>query len=559
MESGGIQFGLGGVAGQLKERLLAVPIYQRSYAWDEDQVQEFWTDVRGAFSESHPEYFLGTLVITRQANPPRDGIIDGQQRLATTSILLAAIRDEYKSRGDSTRADIVQKDFLATSDLASAAEVARLSLSSDDLQFFQRRIVSALGNPAPSRPSHELILKAYKYLREQITKVADDAGPDWSTRLTKWVGFLRDNVKVIVLEVPSDSDAYLIFETLNDRGADLTIADLLKNYLFGHAGTSLDAVRDGWMMVLGSLEIPAENSTFTTFLRHYWSSMRGAVRERELYKSIKQHVVTEAQVLDFISNLQAAAELYSALLNDSHDYWDGFGATIKSNIETLLRLELEQNRPLLLAVLQHFTDPEKKALLKALVSWSVRGLVVGGIGGGTAEKAYCSAAVKVRSGAVKTTAELLVELASIVPSDTSFEDAFKIATVTKAGLARYYMIALEKGSKNEAEPEFVPNDNEEQVNLEHVLPKRAKQADWGAAFTTDERKEYVYRIGNLALLQKGPNGRIGNKSFSDKKAALSASAFALTKEVGAETDWTKQAISTRQGRLAALAVQVWPR
>ena len=63
MESGGIQFGLGGVAGQLKERLLAVPIYQRSYAWDEDQVQEFWTDVRGAFSDSHPEYFLGTLVL----------------------------------------------------------------------------------------------------------------------------------------------------------------------------------------------------------------------------------------------------------------------------------------------------------------------------------------------------------------------------------------------------------------------------------------------------------------------------------------------------------------
>lgn len=559
MESGGIQFGLGGVAGQLKERLLAVPIYQRSYAWEEDQVQEFWTDIRGAFSDSHQEYFLGTLVITRQANPPRDGIIDGQQRLATTSILLAAIRDEYKSRGDSRRADIVQNDYLATSDLASATEVARLSLSSDDLQFFQQRIVRAIDNTAPSRLSHSLILKAYSYLREQIKKVADDAGPDWTMRLTSWVTFLKDNVKVIVLEVPSDSDAYLIFETLNDRGADLTIADLLKNYLFGHAGTSLDAVRDGWMMVLGLLEIPAENSIFTTFLRHYWSSVRGAVRERELYKSIKEHVVTEAQVLEFISNLQAAAELYSALLNDSHDYWDGLGATVKSNVETLLRLELEQNRPLLLAVLQHFTDREKKALLKALVSWSVRGLVVGGIGGGTAEKAYCNAAVKVRSGAVKTTPELLAELVSIVPSDASFEDAFKIATVTKAGLARYYLSALEKGVKSEAEPEFVPNENEEQVNLEHVLPKRSKQGDWDVAFSPDERKEYVHRIGNLVLLQKGPNGRIGNKAFADKKAVLSESAYTLTKEVGAEMDWTKQAIATRQERLAALAVKVWPR
>ena len=559
MESGGIQFGLGGIAGQLKERLLAVPIYQRSYAWTIDQVRDFWTDLRGTFTESNPEYFLGTLVVTKQADPPRDGIIDGQQRLATASILLAAIRDEYVSRGDVVRGAIVQKDYLATSDLTTAAEVARLSLSSEDLQFFQRRIVDAQPDPAPSRPSHNLILGAYSYLKEQVAKVADDAGPDWTTRLTNWVAFLRDSVKVIVLQVPSDSDAYLIFETLNDRGADLTIADLLKNYLFGHAGPNLDAVRDGWMMVLGSLEIPAENSIFTTFLRHYWSSVHGAVRERELYKSVKQHVANDVQVLGFITDLQSAAELYSALFSDSSDYWDSLGPTVKGNVETLLRLELEQNRPLLLAVLQHFTDAEKKKLLKALVSWSVRGLLVGGIGGGTAEKAYCGAAVKVRSGAVKSTEELLVELASIVPSDSSFEDAFKIASVTKAGLARYYLIALESGKKNQAEPEFVPNDNEEQVNLEHVLPKGARAADWGAAFNADERKEYLHRIGNLALLQKGPNGRIGNKPFAQKKLVLSASAFELTKEVGAEADWGKQSIVERQERLAALAVQVWPR
>jgi len=65
------------------------------------------------------------------------------------------------------------------------------------------------------------------------------------------------------------------------------------------------------------------------------------------------------------------------LLSDSHDYWDSLGSTVKGNVETLLRLGLEQNRPLLLAVLQYFTDAEKKKLLKSLVSWSVRGLVVG--------------------------------------------------------------------------------------------------------------------------------------------------------------------------------------
>lgn len=559
MEAGRLQFGLRGLATELKERLLAVPTYQRSFAWTTDEVTEYWSDLRGAFSENAPEYFLGTVVLTRQAAPPRDTIIDGQQRLAITSILMAAIRDEFRSRGDTSRSDIVQREYLSTSDLASATEVSRLTLNSEDAHFFEGRIVKRGTAPEPSRPSHHLILGAYKYFQEQVKRVCDDAGAEWPVRLTQWAEFLKSRVKVIVLEVPTDADAYLIFETLNDRGADLTIADLLKNYLFGHAGTRLDAVRDGWMMVLGALEIPAETALFTTFLRHYWSSVRGAVRERELYRSIKEHVATETQAVEFVAELQRAAALYSALLSSSHEYWEDFGGTVKENVETLLRLDLEQNRPLLLAALQHFTNDEKKSLLKALVHWSVRGLFVGGIGGGTAEKAYCRAAVRIRAGEIKTTRELLNDLSAIVPSDTEFQEAVTAARVPKATLARYYLIALERGQSGQAEPEFVPNSNEEQVNLEHVLPKRASAADWGAQFNADERREYLHRLGNLALLQKGPNGRIGNKPFSAKKHILTASTFALTAEIGSETDWTKDKIKARQTRLAALAVRVWPR
>ena len=559
MDADRIQFGLRGIANELKDRLLAVPIYQRSYAWKADEIGEYWGDLRSAFSDTAPEYFLGTLVLTRQASPPRDTIIDGQQRLATTSLLLAAIRDEFTDRTDKARANIVQRDYLSTSDLVTAADVSRLTLNSEDAYFFEQRIVNGGQLPAPGRPSHHLLLEAYDHFRREIKKVADDAGPDWATRLTQWVEFLKGRVKIIVLEVPSDADAFLIFETLNDRGADLTIADLLKNYLFGHAGAKLDAVRDGWMMVLGALEIPAETALFTTFLRHYWSSVRGAVRERELYKSIKEHVSTETQALDFITQLQSAATLYSALLSSSHDYWEDLGSTVKENVETLLRLDLEQNRPLLLAALQHFTDSEKRALLKSLVAWSVRGLIVGGIGGGTAEKAYCHAAVRIRRGEVKTTLELLSELSAIVPSNSEFQEAVAVARVPRANLARYYLMALERGKHGDTEPEFVPNSNEEQVNLEHVLPKRASAADWGAVFNADERRDYLHRLGNLALLQKGPNGRIGNKPFAVKKPILTNSAYMLTAEIGAEEDWTKETVKNRQERLAALAVKVWPR
>ncbi len=560
MDPGHIIFSLRGIATELKERLLAVPVYQRSYAWTTDEIGEYWADLIGAFSDNVLEYFLGTIVLTKSSSSSsRKTIIDGQQRLATTSILLAAIRDEFKSRGDEKRAGIVQQKYLSTSDLATASEVARLTLNSDDVNFFEQHVINGKTSPQPTRPSHELVLQALVYFRTQTGRVADDAGPDWPLRLTQWADFLEHRVKVIVLEVPTDADAYLIFETLNDRGADLTIADLLKNYLFGHAGSKLDAVRDGWMMALGALEISAENALFTTFLRHYWSSVHGAVRERDLYKSIKDHIATETQVLEFIAQIQNGAALYAALISSDHDYWDDLGGTVKRNVETLLHLNLGQNRPLLLAALQHFTDPEKKTLLKSLVAWSVRGLIVGGIGGGTAEKAYCGAAVKIRRGEIKTTVELLAELSPIVPSDNDFEEALAVARVPKAKLARYYLIALENGNQSQEEAEFVPNSNEDEVNLEHILPKRATAADWGGQFNSDERRDYVHRLGNMVLLQKGPNGRIGNKPFSVKKPILEQSAFALTAEVGAEDDWTKTTIRDRQTTLAQLAGKVWPR
>jgi hypothetical protein len=221
-------------------------------------------------------------------------------------------------------------------------------------------------------------------------------------------------------------------------------------------------------------------------------------------------------------------------------------------------LELEQNRPLLLAALQHLATKEKKRLLRSLISWSVRGLLVGGIGGGTAEKAYCSAAVKIRSGDIATAAAVRDQLKGIIPSDSDFQEMFAVARVPKAGLARYILTALEKTERNEDEPEFVPNANEDEVNLEHILPKRASKNDWGKAFSSEERKDYLHRLGNLALLQKGPNGLIGNKPFRDKRSVLSSSKYQLTSEIGKEPDWTKDAITKRQLRLAKVAVRTWP-
>ncbi len=211
---------------------------------------------------------------------------------------------------------------------------------------------------------------------------------------------------------------------------------------------------------------------------------------------------------------------------------------------------------MILAAMQHFAPDELTELLKALVAWSVRGLLVGGIGGGTAERVYCDAAVKIRSGEVKTTSDVAIELSSIIPGDTEFEATFANARVTRGTLARYLLLALERTKLGRTEPELVPNEDESQVNLEHILPKNPTSGEW-PAFPTEVHRAYVHRIGNLALLARGPNDRIGNRPFAVKRPVLAASQLLLTQEAGRATSWTPQAIKNRQVELAKLALTTW--
>lgn len=555
------KFGEDAIGHLLQDRRLAVPVYQRSYAWNQEQIGEYWSDLRPGVG-STSEYFIGTIVLSKEgaSQPGYSAIIDGQQRLATTAMVYAAICAELADRGEAKRASMLERKYLVDEDEHAGDERPRLRMNSDDDPYFHALIVKRSQPTALQKTSdsHARIETGYALIRKLVREDVGLVGSSWIERLLAWAKYLAHQVRVVTVDVPTEADAFTVFETLNDRGADLTIADLLKNFLFRLSGDSINTVRDRWMKCLGALDVSAENAAFTAFLRHAWSSRHGSTRERELYRSIKDRVVSSAQALQLSADLLESAHHYAAILKSDHEFWVRLGTTARTNVETLSRFELEQMRPLMLALMQHFAPAELRTTLRALVRWSVRQLIAGGIGGGTAEKHYCDAAVAVRAGNVKTAAELLAVLDPIVPTDTVFESAFALATVTKARLARYYLLALESVCAGAVEPELVPNSNEEEVNLEHVLPKTYSAAEW-PTFTSDEHKAHLHRLGNLALLQKTPNGRIGNGAFAIKMPVLAASSLALTKEIGAVAKWDPAAIHTRQVALARLALKTWPR
>ncbi|WP_405598381.1 MULTISPECIES: DUF262 domain-containing protein [unclassified Streptomyces] len=549
-----IHFDLKGIAEILKSSDLRVPIYQRSYCWHaEEEVSDFWADVKSAF-EDNAEYFLGTVVLTAEGGSVRKMVIDGQQRLVTASLLIAAIRDEFHYRGEGKKSEGIQRRYLADEDLYSDGIEPKLSLNVDDDDVYQE-IVLTSGHVAHDTRM-EPIFRAYSYLRKRVHEVATAAGGSSADRLLKLVSFLENWARLGVVEVPTEADAYVIFESLNNRGADLTTADLLKNYLFGRAKDDIDKVRTSWAKATNSID--TTNASFIAFLRHYWSSVHGPTRERDLYKEIKRNLTSQRKVVEFSRSLAEAAALYAAISNSDNEIWDTHGAAGKADISLIAGFNLAPVKPLLMAAMKHFDPQELRKLTRHIVSWSVRGMIVGTINSRGTEDRYCSAAMKVRSGIITKAAKVQSELGQAIPSDNDFREAFAIARVSKNRDARYYLRALERGSQNTLYPELVPNEDEAKVNLEHVLPKNPNPSEW-PGFDKQEISSWVLRLGNMVLLAAEENKRIGNKPFMDKRTVFSQSSLKLTKEAGDHQSWSSEVVAVRQGVLAELAVTVWPR
>ena len=538
----------------IKERRLSVPRYQRSYSWDEEEISDYWSDITKAQSEGR-DYFLGTVVLSSTSDSESQSIIDGQQRISTTTILLAAIRDALRENGESEAAQSLQDQYIAPFEIKYFAKKGRIRLNTADNPFYESLIIGGESAEA-SAQSHKLIQDAKRRFDERIRDILIENPSKWQEKLSDIVTFLEDNARIVAVTAPSDADAFTIFETLNDRGADLTVSDLLKNYLFSQSGSEIDFVQDRWIEATAFLEQDRDNAEFVSYLKHFWSSFYGATRERDLYRSIRDTIRTQKTAVEFSKDLSRGAKLYIAILNSTNEYWNDFSPDEKRSVNQLISLGLEQNRPLLLAVLTQFPIEEVKACVTSLISWSIRGVVTRKFGGGQAERYFCDAAVSIRKGEIKDTSDLRKRLQPLIPKDSEFKQALATYSTNNSKFARYLLLAIEQDMRGKNEPEMVPNDFQDEVNLEHILAQRAKVSDW-RGFTADEIGLYAYRLGNMTLLRKSQNNRIGNLPWREKKPFLEDSEYEINKEIVNYDDWNAETINARQERIATRGVRIW--
>jgi uncharacterized protein with ParB-like and HNH nuclease domain len=555
----GIRINLDGVGHLIQDSRLQVPTYQRSYAWTDKNVTQLFKDLGTAIAEGEREYFLGSIVLIGEtADRPR--VVDGQQRLATVTILLAAIRDYFQSKRDEARATKIETDYLLDADLRTQEQTPKLKLNETDNDFFYKRILTKLDSLArkvkATKESHDRIAKAAEIAGEHVEAIAR-ATNDPASRLIDWVDFISKQARVIRIQVPDDANAYRIFETLNDRGLKLALSDLLKNYLFQKADDRIGEAQTSWVAMASILEAVEDEELIVDFIRHLWSSEHGLTREK--YDKIKERITSKQAAIDFTNRLSSTAKTYAAIVNTDHELWTKIGSDTKAYMATLNLMGMTQIRPLLLSILSKFTPSEIKKSMRLFVSWAVRFLIVGGVGGGTLESHYSDRAVEVTSGKIKKASDLVRSMKTVVPSDGEFDAKFAVASVSKVGLARYYLRVLERQQSGESEPELVPNPNEEEINLEHILPQTLTK-EW-KHFDTETARSYVKRVGNLALMKKSGNEGVGNEKFADKVRIYDKSELLLTKKIATYAtngEWTKESIEIRQHALAEIAVKAWP-
>ena len=539
-----------------------VPPYQRDYSWSEEQWEDLWNDLMDLRSDPDEPHYLGALVVEEQSD--REFlVIDGQQRLATLSVLALAVIARLEAMADEgietdanrERARELRNRFIGEKDPASLTESSRLYLNETDDAIYQDYLVQ---NREPRNPrrlprSNRLLWQCFVGYRHRLDKLTE-----WRHDGRAIAGLLSETMArqllFILITVDDELNAYTVFETLNARGLELTTADLLKNFLFSRVRvlSDLQALQRRWQALMDTVE----QERFPELLRYHMLCELPKVRSQRLFKLVRGRVKTADDVFALLDELESRAELFVAVGDPSHGYWVD-RPEAKPYIRELSLFRVRQMMPLLFTAWECFSRDSFVSVLRMVSVLSFRYTVVSSRNPSALEAAFHYAAKPVKDRTVTTPAGVFERLKPIYVDDAKTRQDFAGLEVGTSGrkrrLAKYILARLEEDASGKAcDPDTDPG------TIEHILPENPAD-DWEEAFDRARWDTSVYRLGNLTLLESAANRRIGNAAYLDKVSAYSGSTYAISRNISqmAPEEWTPELLEARQGRLAARAVHLW--
>lgn len=545
-----------------------IPRFQRPYSWDRENISEFWDDI---VRNRPTDYFIGSMVVYRIGDR-RFGVVDGQQRLTTITILLCVLRDCLDSQGHRSLAEGLQQ-LIERKNIDNEMEFVLQTQSSypylqDYIQKYGEPELDVEIHREESNlaATHQQFMGLVSALVDSITSDPRNKKEDIPDLVKAALVQIRDTLlglKVIFVRLDNEDDAYVIFETLNTRGKDLDLADLVKNHftrLIKQKTKGLDQAKDKWDKLRETIEGSKVDITTDTFIHHYWLSRYEYITAKALFKSFKKRI-NKVNANSELASMLSDAGHYRSIHDVGFGGWTKQESRIDGALRALMLFRVRQQVPCVLSLVRSYRNKtiKKKALesaLTAIEKFHFQFTAItsqrssGGISGMYASLARRIYSAEDNQEVTNIIKELRQKLTERMPSESEFVALFPELLYTNTlskqrALVKYVLVEVAKHDQLALSEDW--ND----LTIEHIIPQ--SKIDNGGC-----PEEIVGQMGNLLLVSSKLNEKLKEKSFKEKRKILHEAKYPLPDGIAQAGEWTPDLVKGRTEQIALKACQeIW--
>jgi len=504
-----------------KDSLYKIPQYQRPYKWEDEQVYKLWDDIYEAWENEEPNYFLGSIITAKPRDDEKSAyvdVVDGQQRLTTLMILFCVLRDLYPTINQAAAEEnpfAVDMDTINSS-IALHGKSKRLKLNTHAAHQsdFEKLILN--GNTLENKKPYKYQVRTdeepkYKFIntalifKEKLEELGEDSAAEF-------INFLFNQVKIIRIDCKNREFAIKLFQVLNDRGMDLTAADLIKSFLIEKLYKKYDGDSDtakqkesqfisDWREMEQNIK-DLDISLNELFIIYEYFTL-GQNPKKSLYEEL-QTIFKDKDPNEVISDIKEFAYAYKSKIWDSNNkalysfwyirwsmYWKAILLTAyHTNYSNIDGIIIELRRFYYLYWIGGKTLSQIKQTSFNLIKW-----------------------IKEK----KTIEEIRKELNQKLEIDKIEELALNGLSDTYASSSAWckpLLLLIEYNTTDHSSPAFIELNNE--LHLEHIIPREYKKFKEWSHITEDVKNKWLETFGNLTLLSGSKNIEASNNPFDVK-------------------------------------------
>lgn len=549
-----------------KSPQFVIPIYQRNYSWTEAQCRQLWADLmRAGRDEKVQAHFIGSIVYVERGLSSVTSqeallVIDGQQRLTTSTLLIAALAKHFETQGLGELLEAFSNKKLRNYYLLNPDEDGerhfKLILSETD----KDTLLAILQNtPLPTEASSR-ITENYDLFQELITANQGELE-----------AICQGLAKLVIVDVSLDraqDNPQLIFESMNSTGLELSQTDLIRNFILMGLEPKLqtELYKTYWRPMERAFGQAAYVVHFDAFMRHYLTTKTGEIPNvREVYVAFKGFARgLKGDTRDLVADIHAYASYYCAMaLGTESD------AALKQAFHDLRELKVDVAYPFLLDVYHDYkqgrlTSDEVLRIVRLVESYVFRRTICG-IPPNSLGRIFAGLSKMTRKDRYLESVEatfLLLPSYRRFPGTAEFEQKIKTKDLYGFRSRSYWLRRLENHGRKE-------RVDVEEYTIEHILPQNETLSkEWQTELGPDWKRiqqEWLHTLGNLTLT--GYNSEYSDRPFAYKRdkvtdkdgnpVGFAHSPLKLNLGLGNVAQWDEEAIRSRADRLAAEATKVW--